>query len=569
MFVKITTSGQRRYVQLVESFRDEQGRVKKRTLATLGRLDQLDHGLDSVINGLLKITGPSAVASSPGLPTLPTVTFESTRTFGDVWMLTELWNTLGFSGLRPVFGKTRHRLDIEALLRLMVFNRLCDPESKLGVLRWLETVALPGMALAKVTHQHLLRSLDALIDHQAAVAEVVAGALRPMVHHELAVVFYDLTTIRAEGASHPNGDVRQWGLAKEGLIAQQFLLGIVQTAEGLPLDHQVMDGNTAETTTLLPTLNRLLTRFPRVRRVILIADRGLLSLDNLAALQALRLASGSALEFILAVPGRRYAEFADVLAAFVPPTAATATAEGIGEVAWQGLRLVVAHDPVRAAQQTQRRREQIQTLTAQADQWAGKLDPQDTGVRQRGRQLSDRGATARFYQAVSEARLSRIIKVDLKGKLFNYQIDESARTQAELLDGKLLLVTNTPDITPPEIVSRYKALADIERGFRVLKSELAIGPVYHRLPDRIRAHAWLCFLALILYRVMRQRLQTARIGLSPERALERLQRIQYHQIRLNATHSVTGLSSLHHQQTEVLKALQIRKPSADPPLTLL
>jgi len=569
MFVKITTSGQRRYVQLVESFRDEQGRVKKRTLATLGRLDQLDHGLDSVINGLLKITGPSAVASSPGLPTLPTVTFESTRTFGDVWMLTELWNTLGFSGLRPVFGKTRHRLDIEALLRLMVFNRLCDPESKLGVLRWLETVALPGMALAKVTHQHRLRSLDALIDHQAAVAEVVAGALRPMVHHELAVVFYDLTTIRAEGASHPNGDVRQWGLAKEGLIAQQFLLGIVQTAEGLPLDHQVMDGNTAETTTLLPTLNRLLTRFPRVRRVILIADRGLLSLDNLAALQALRLASGSALEFILAVPGRRYAEFADVLAAFVPPTAATATAEGIGEVAWQGLRLVVAHDPVRAAQQTQRRREQIQTLTAQADQWAGKLDPQDTGVRQRGRQLSDRGATARFYQAVSEARLSRIIKVDLKGKLFNYQIDESARTQAELLDGKLLLVTNTPDITPPEIVSRYKALADIERGFRVLKSELAIGPVYHRLPDRIRAHAWLCFLALILYRVMRQRLQTARIGLSPERALERLQRIQYHQIRLNATHSVTGLSSLHHQQTEVLKALQIRKPSADPPLTLL
>jgi transposase len=569
MFVKITTSGQRRYVQLVESFRDEQGRVKKRTLATLGRLDQLDHGLDSVINGLLKITGRSAVASSPGLPTLPTVTFESTRTFGDVWMLTELWNTLGFSGLRPVFGKTRHRLDIEALLRLMVFNRLCDPESKLGVLRWLETVALPGMALAKVTHQHLLRSLDALIDHQAAVAEVVAGALRPMVHHELAVVFYDLTTIRAEGASHPNGDVRQWGLAKEGLIAQQFLLGIVQTAEGLPLDHQVMDGNTAETTTLLPTLNRLLTRFPRVRRVILIADRGLLSLDNLAALQALRLASGSALEFILAVPGRRYAEFADVLAAFVPPTAATATAEVIGEVAWQGLRLVVAHDPVRAAQQTQRRREQIQTLTAQADQWAGKLDQQDTGVRQRGRQLSDRGATARFYQAVSEARLSRIIKVDLKGKLFNYQIDESARTQAELLDGKLLLVTNTPDITPPEIVSRYKALADIERGFRVLKSELAIGPVYHRLPDRIRAHAWLCFLALILYRVMRQRLQTARIGLSPERALERLQRIQYHQIRLNATHSVTGLSSLHHQQTEVLKALQIRKPSADPPLTLL
>ncbi|MCK7496711.1 MAG: IS1634 family transposase [Comamonadaceae bacterium] len=566
MFVKITTSGDRRYVQLVESFRDEQGRVKKRTLATLGRLDQVDGGLDTVINGLLRITGRAAVGAPPGWPT---VTFESTRTFGEVWVLTELWNTLGLSALRGVFGKTRHRLDIEALLRLMVFNRLCDPESKLGVLRWLETVALPGMALPKVTHQHLLRSLDALIDHQAAVARVVAGVLRPMIAQELAVVFYDLTTVRAEGASTPTGDVRQWGMAKEGLIAQQFLLGIVQTVEGLPLDHQVVDGNTAETTTLLPTLNRLLTRFPTVRRVILIADRGLLSLDNLAALQAIRLASGQALEFILAVPGRRYAEFADVLATFAPPPAPTATAEVIGEVAWQGLRLVVAHDPVRAAQETQRRQAQIQTLTTQADQWAGKLDRQDAGVRQRGRQLSDRGATARFYQAVSEARLSRIIKVDLKGKLFSYQIDESARAQAELLDGKLLLVTNTPGLTPPEIVGRYKALADIERGFRVLKSELAIGPVYHRLPDRIRAHAWLCFLALILYRVMRQRLKTAQIGLSPERALERLQRIQYHQIRLNATHAVTGLSTLHHQQTEVLKALNIKKPIAAQPLTLL
>lgn len=137
------------------------------------------------------------------------------------------------------------------------------------------------------------------------------------------------------------------------------------------------------------------------------------------------------------------------------------------------------------------------------------------------------------------------------------------------MDGKLLLVTNTPDLTAPDIVSRYKSLADIERGFRVLKSELEIGPVYHRLPDRIRAHAQLCFLALLLYRVMRQRLQVAQTGLSPERALEQLRRIQYHQIRLNATQVVTGLSTIHHEQAEVLKALNVKKPIAGPPLTLL
>jgi hypothetical protein len=189
------------------------------------------------------------------------------------------------------------------------------------VLRWLETVAIPGVDLPRVTHQHLLRSMDALINDQAQVETVVAGLLRPMIAQDLAVVFYDLTTIRAEGSSTPTCDVRQFGMSKEGVIAQQFLLGVVQTAEGLPIYHQVVEGHTAEMTTLLPTLNTVLTRFPTVLRVILVADRGLLSLDNLAALQAVRLASGQALEFILAVPGRRYAEFAEVLATFAPAPA--------------------------------------------------------------------------------------------------------------------------------------------------------------------------------------------------------------------------------------------------------
>ncbi len=75
------------------------------------------------------------------------------------------------------------------------------------------------------------------------------------------------------------------------------------------------------------------------------------------------------------------------------------------------------------------------------------------------------------------------------------------------------------------VVSRYKSLADIERGFRGLKSELEIGPVYHRLPDRIRAHASICFMPLVLYRIMRQRLQAKQTGLSPERTLSLLRRI--------------------------------------------
>ncbi|MBW9248735.1 MAG: IS1634 family transposase, partial [Acidithiobacillus ferriphilus] len=182
---------------------------------------------------------------------------------------------------------------------------------------------------------------------------------------------------------------------------------------------------------------------------------------------------------------------------------------------------------------------------------------------------SDSGAKARFYHAVCEAHLSRIIQVDMAAQQFSYDIDKSARTLAEKMDGKLLLVSNVQDLSPAEVVARYKSLADIERGFKVLKSELEIGPVYHRLPDRIRAHAAICFMALILHRVMRSRLRASHTGLTPERALEQLRRIQHHQIRLNGAPPVSGVSSIHECQSEVLHALRVKKPAASQQLTLL
>lgn len=565
MFLKITRSGPRQYLQLVEAFRDDAGKAKHRTLVTLGRLDQLTESLDSVISGLLKVTGRPDFLNAPS----PDVEFESARALGNVWALNELWESLGFGELRRVFKKTRHSIDIEALIRVMVFNRLCDPESKLGVLRWLDTVAMPGVEMESITHQHLLRSMDALVDHQTEVDAVVANLLRPLIDQELSVVFYDMTTIRTEGTSDQEGDVRRFGMAKEGLIARQVMLGVVQTGDGLPIYHEVFAGNTAESPTLLPTLKTVLERFPSIRRVVLVADRGLLSLDNLEALSEIRLQSGEPLEFVLAVPGRRYSEFAELLDTF-QAQCVDAEQEIVAELPWRGLRLVVAHDPDVAKDAQALRRERIEALEAQASAWVGKLDAQDAGVKARGKKLSDSGAKARLYHAVKEAHLANIIRVDLKNELFAYEIDPDALALAELMDGKLLLVTNTPDLSPQGVVDRYKSLADIERGFRVLKSEIEIGPVFHRLPGRIKAHAAICFIALILYRVMRQRLRSADAQLSPERALAELQKLQHHQIRINqAERPVTGISRLSDTQDRVFAALRLKKPTQPQQLSLL
>lgn len=564
MFIKVTSSGPRRYVQLVEAYRDDDGRPKQRTVATLGRLDQLNTELESVISGLLRVTGKSL----PEAPPTPSLTFDSARDYGDVWALTELWNSLGFDRLRQVFRRTRHTIDVEALLRVMVLSRLCDPDSKLGVLRWVETVTLPGIMAETIGHHQLLRAMDAMVAHQQEVDQVLASLLRPLVDQDLAVVFYDMTTIRAEGLSQQDKDVRKFGMAKEGLIARQVMLGVVQTADGLPLYHEVFDGNTAEVTTLKPIIEKIVNRFP-VKRVIAVADRGLLSTDNLADMQAITLPGGGTLEFILAVPGRRYGDFVDLLTPFHSAQCTDAKQEVLGEAAWNNLRLIIAHDPQVALEAGIQRDSRIDALEQQAAAWTGKLDGQDIGKKKRGRKLSDGGARARFYHAVCEAHLARIIRVDLKSELFTYTIDERALTHARLMDGKLLLVTNTSDLAPDKVVKRYKSLADIERGFRVLKSEIEIGPIYHRLPERIRAHAAICFMALILYRIMRTRLHASQTALSPERALAKLRRIQHHRVTLNGTQPVTGISSINKEQADILAALTIKKPTLDTQLTLL
>ncbi len=187
----------------------------------------------------------------------------------------------------------------------------------------------------------------------------------------------------------------------------------------------------------------------------------------------------------------------------------------------------------------------------------------------RGRKLSDSGAKARFFHEVCDASLARIIKVDLKSDLFTYAIDEAAQQRAELMDGKLLLVANVTDLSIQEIVKRYKSLADIERGFRVLKSEIEIAQALDRLPERIKAHASLCFMTLMLYRVMRACLKLAGHEASPESALAHMRRIQRHTVSIDAGAAISGISGINQEQAGVLAALKLKKPTPDRQLSLL
>ncbi len=126
----------------------------------------------------------------------------------------------------------------------MAVNNLGDAYSKLGTVRWLQTVLMPGMDSDTITHQHLLRSMEGPMDHQGAVDDCVAHLTCPLIDDELSVVFGDLATVRSGGLIEICCDVRRLGVSKWGKGARRFMLGVVQTAGGMLTYIAVFDGVT-------------------------------------------------------------------------------------------------------------------------------------------------------------------------------------------------------------------------------------------------------------------------------------------------------------------------------------
>ena len=564
MFTRISRSGGRAYLQIVESHRDAEGKVKQRLIASLGRLD--DDKVAALIASLQRTVGivPDAEASLPA-------SFSSARAFGDLHALQCLWQQLGLGkALTRCLHSTRRQFDAEALIRTMVFNRLSDPRSKLGLLDWLEQVEMPGVR--SVSHQQLLRAMDVLVEHMDEVELKLTQLIKPLLDNALSLVFYDLTTIRIHGEKELPEDLRQYGLNKEtGGIARQFVLGVVQSADGIPLLHTVAPGNVSEAATLRPMLEHALKRF-NVARLVVVADRGLLSLDNVAQIRALAVEKQRQVDFILAVSARRYKAMPGLVKGLT-------FVDGLAQCVFENERCVIALDPKTAQRIGERRRAEIRTAEALGQKLADKLDAIDQAeadaierkkkakrssssvAKPMRKKASDRSAYVRFARELKDRKLTKYFSIDWQAERFSFEQNEAAIQDAEALDGMLVLMTSLPEqiSSNAETVARYKALADIERGFRVLKSDIEIAPMHHRLEIRIRAHALICFLALLLNRLLRLRLKAAGSSFSPTSALAELRCIQRHSVKLGSkTHE--GISKISQAQHLLIEQLKLPLP---------
>jgi len=553
MYVRIVKSRQRgkvyQSVQICESYRDKSKSPYPltRMIAHLGQVDAFsEKDVDGIINGLCKVFGRTSGKD---------VAVVDGRDFGHVYALVQIWKHLKIGTILKKKARSRgYKFDMEGHIRLMVLNRLSDPCSKLALLEWIQGVYLPGVDVEQVEYHHLLRAMDWLIEQKDAIEKEIADQLLTLFDTEVDLVFYDVTSSYFEGdRSITAEDIRRYGYSRDNRPdRRQITIGLVMTREGIPLAHHVFEGNRPDKKTVVEVVRDLKERFG-IRRAVFVADRGMMSDENLDAIL------GAEFEYILSLPMRHSASVQKLLKETEGQWDEDPKAEEQFHLdeSDEPVRYAVAYDP-QLAQQTRKKREQrLEKADAFIKGVLDRLERADQMPRPRGRPATVQGSFEKIHDYLRDRKLQRFYTVTMTDQGLEVTAQRKARKQEEKIDGKLVVESSCPDLSAQELISRYKELADIERAFRTLKSTLEIRPMYHWTEQRIRAHVFICVLALQVQRYMRARL--AGSDLSVERSIQRLQTLKAGTLDTPAGRT-PYLAALQNKHKEVYKQLKLPLP---------
>lgn len=389
----------------------------------------------------------------------------SVRTAGPELIFGRLFDEIGFNEIP------------EKLFRDIVITRLVYPASKLKTVDYL--FRYEGKT---VQVQEVYRFLDRLNERHAEEAKRIAYRHTKKMLRRVGVVFYDMTSLYFE--AEDEDDLRKIGFSKDGKFQNpQIMLGLLVGEKGYPIGYDIFEGNTFEGKTLLPVLKRIQTRYGFGKPTV-VADAAMLSKENLDALNRAKF------PFIVAARLRNEPE--EMRQRILSSCQGLGNGQSVDLAQERGGRLIVSYSTQRAKKDRHNRERGLQRLRKRIG--SGRMTKE---------QLNNRG-------------YNKFLK--LTGKI-DVEIDEQKVLEATRWDGLKGYVTNT-DLTPSEVIANYGHLWQIERAFRISKTDLRIRPMYHRRRRRIEAHVLVAFVAYTIYKELERRLQERKIPISAKRAAE-------------------------------------------------
>ena len=494
MYFRKKTSGGRAYLQIVESRRDG-AQVRQQVIATLGRIEDLrDSGqLERLLRSGARFAAKAIVVNALAEGT---VTANAARRIGPALVFERLWEETGCRAvIEDLAGSRKHGFALERAVFLTVLHRLFAGGSDRAADRWREDYTIDGVE--DIDLHHLYRAMAWLgeeqgEDQQDGATPFAPRCLKDVVEEELFarrrdlfskldLVFMDTTSLYFEGEGGQT--LGQRGFSKDHRPdLNQMILAVLLDGDGRPVCTEMWPGNTADVGSLVPVVDRLRKRFS-IQRICVVADRGMISAETIAELEA------RGLFYIL----------------------------GVRERSDKLVRELVLDDPAPFIPLTIAKRDKDIDYEAKAVALAGRRY-----IVCRNREEMKKDAAAR---AAILAALERQLKKGDKSLVGNkgyrrflatpdddhFVIDRAKAEEDAKFDGIFVLRTNT-NLSPLDAMLCYKRLWMVERAFRTSKSLFATRPIFHKLDETIRGHVSCSFLALVMKKELEDRI--ANLGLA-------------------------------------------------------
>jgi transposase len=496
-----------RYLQLAHNERHPQtGNSVAKVVHNFGRADTVDReALARLVSSISRFLTPEQAATAAGGGEVEVI---DARRLGGAWTLDRLWERLGIGAAirRAAAGRRLDGETSERVVFALVAQRALEPGSKLAATRWVaERVAIEGCPV--FGDDQAYRAMDFLLDALDEIAAEIFSAVAHLLNLDLDIVFVDTTStywevevadsdpeladpVADDEISNPDEvGRRRFGHSKDHRgDLPQVVIAMAVTRDGVPVRCWTFPGNTADTA-IIRTVKDDLGGWG-LRRLVWVADRGFASAANRAYLtrggghyihaEKLRHSNTEAAA-ALARPGR-YRTVADNLR--VKEVHVAPGGDGDGDDGARAQRFVICHNPEQAERDRQVRTNLIahlEQLIDGSDTWTGRRRDELVGS------LKTKPGLRRYLRRTSGGLL---------------RVDHAMIRRETHLDGKWLLRTSDTTLTPDDLAAAYKQLLAVERGWRDMKGALRLRPVFHHREDRIRAHIQLCWLALLLIRVV-------------------------------------------------------------------
>ena len=397
---------------------------------------------------------------------------------GDELIYGKLFHQIGCNNIKL---NTKHL----TFFKELVISRILYPGSKLYLIDYL--------AYFKKKHidkNKIYRFLDTLYkeDIKDSIEECIFNHTKKIMNDTIAITFYDVTTLYFESESED--DLRRIGFSKEGKLARpQILLGLFTTLQGYPLSYEVYEGNKYEGHTLIDVLKKFQTKYKLKTKPIVVADRGMLNNANIAFLE------NNNYKYILAY------KIKNVDSSLKGKIANLTFTDG-------GVIHTINIDKEIVYKDNEDKKQTLKISQRLILSYSSKRAKKDKKTREKALKKIKTTLNQKNI-AKSDLKLSyyaKYLDIDDKCKI-KYRLNPDKVSQDERLDGIKGFATNDFTLKADDVISHYQNQYDVERAFRISKTDLRIRPIYHRLENRIKAHILISFVSYAIHKEFERRLK--------------------------------------------------------------